>query len=78
MAALYGLIEANFRVKRWDIRTALDYDAKEPTVYLKAALSLAVWEIVFIILALGIKVLKIYKRHKKAADAAIVERKAAE
>lgn len=43
-----ALLENAFRVKRRDLRTAADFSRDEPYIYVRAVLSLAVWEIVYI------------------------------
>jgi len=52
----YGIIlpvlDKNFRIRRRDIRTTVDFDLDEPGVYLKAIISLAVWEAVYIVWSL--------------------------
>ena len=52
ISAGYGLIipilENNFRIKKRDLRANVDFDAEEPYIYVKAKLSLAVWEAVYI------------------------------
>lgn len=53
VSALYGIITAvlenNFQIKKRDLRTAVDFDAKDPYIYIKAKLTLAVWEAVYVL-----------------------------
>jgi hypothetical protein len=43
---LLPILETNFKIKRRDLRTNVDFDAAEATVYAKAKLSLAFWQVV--------------------------------
>lgn len=61
-SAVFGMItpllESHFRVKKRDFRTAADFGAAEPYIYVRAALSLAIWEIVYIASGLLVSMLK--------------------
>ncbi|MDR0862960.1 MAG: hypothetical protein LBN30_09340 [Oscillospiraceae bacterium] len=46
-----ALLDSHFRVRKLDFRTAADFAATEPYIYVNAALSLAVWEAIYIIFA---------------------------
>ena len=46
------LLENNFKIKKRDLRAAVDFTATEPYVYVKAKLSLAVWEAPAIVIGL--------------------------
>ena len=46
--AVTALLENNFRIKKRDLRANVDFDADEPYIYVKAKLSLAVWEAVYV------------------------------
>ncbi len=52
VSAGYGVITAilenSFRIKKRDLRANVDFDAEEPYIYIKAKLSLAVWEAVYV------------------------------
>lgn len=41
------LIENNFKIKKRDLRAAVDFNATEPYIYIKAKLSLALWELIY-------------------------------
>ncbi|NLT14173.1 MAG: DUF2953 domain-containing protein [Clostridiales bacterium] len=43
------LIENNFNIKNRDLRTSVSFEAAEPYIYVKAILSLAVWEAVYVV-----------------------------
>jgi len=45
-------LEDRFRVKRRDFRTYADFQAAEQSIYIEASLSIAVWEAVYIALAM--------------------------
>ena len=53
ISAAFGIITAvfenNFRIKKRDLRTAVDFEAEEPYIYIKVKLSLAVWEAVYVV-----------------------------
>lgn len=42
------LIENNFKIKEIDLRASVDFQAMEPYIYVRAKLSLAFWELVYI------------------------------
>ena len=50
--ALAPLLENNFRVKRRDFRAATDFTGAEQKIYVHAVISIAVWELLYIIFAL--------------------------
>ena len=68
------LLEKSFRIRRRDIRASADFDALQPSIYVKAAISLAVWEAVYVIIAIlplftkGINVGKDEKKDGKTSD----------
>ena len=45
-------IESAFRIKRRDLRSYADFDAEKPLIYVDAAVSMAVWEAVYIFWAI--------------------------
>lgn len=56
VSAGYGFVisflENNFRIRKRDLRTAVDFQRQEPYIYIKAHFSLAIWEIVYIAIGL--------------------------
>ena len=56
------LLENNFRVKRRDLRVCADFQTQEQKIYLHAAVSIAVWESVYIVLALFPILMSLMKR----------------
>lgn len=48
----WPLVEQNFKVKAWRIRTNVDFTTEHPTVYLRAAATLTIGQI----FALGVRV----------------------
>ncbi len=64
MGLVTGILENNFKIKKRDFRTAVNFEEKEPWVYVKAEFSLAVWEILYIILKPGYNILKKYQMSK--------------
>jgi len=61
---LTPILENNFRIRRRDIQFNTDFISQEQTLYVNAAISLAVWEALYIVFAL-FPVLKIVFRRKK-------------
>jgi len=64
-------LERNFRIKHRDLRSGFDFEAKEQKIYANIAISIAVWEVFYIIFALFpiLRVLfKSRKRAKKVPD----------
>ncbi len=45
---LLPLLENNFNIKKRDLRTAVDFEASEPYIYLRSKITLAVWEAVYV------------------------------
>ncbi len=66
---LLPLFEHNFNVKERRVRTAMDFTAKEPTVYIYAAFSARIGQLVSFALRFGLKFLKIYMTYKKQQKA---------
>lgn len=56
---IWPLFEHNFKVKERRIRTAVDFNAADPTVYVYAALSLTIGQAAALGLRLAVKFLKI-------------------
>ena len=46
------MIKRNFRIRRLDLKTAVDFESLKPGIYAKASISIAVWEVFYIISAL--------------------------
>ena len=55
-SAVFGTVtaglERSFRIKRRDLRAFADFETDEPGIYVNAAISLAVWEAVYILIAI--------------------------
>jgi len=55
-AAAFGatipLLENSLRIRRRDIRSSADFEATQPSIYVKAAISLAIWEAVYVFVAI--------------------------
>ncbi|UOO36901.1 hypothetical protein IZU99_06325 [Oscillospiraceae bacterium CM] len=45
---LIPILENNFKIRRRDFRSSFSFDSSEPYIYVKARLSLAVWEVIYI------------------------------
>lgn len=64
---IFPLLEQNFNIKERRIRTRVDFQQKEPSVYLLAQLSMTVGQIIALAAAVGIRFLKhLLTREKKA------------
>ena len=50
--AIMPVMERYFKIKRRDLRTAADFDAKENGIYAKIIISIALWEALYTVLAL--------------------------
>ena len=59
------ILERNFRIKHQDYRASVDFNAKEQTIYVKASISIAVWEVFYIIFALFPIVTVLFKNRPK-------------
>ena len=51
-AVIVPLLEKAFRIRRRDFRANVDFTAAEPVIYAKAAISIAVWEAVYVFFAI--------------------------
>lgn len=72
---LWPLIGNNFEVKDHRIRTGVDFEAQSPTVYVNAAFSARIGQLVSFTVRFGIKFLKIYlaDKPKKSKKSEAVE-----
>ncbi len=61
-SAGYGMIlpllENNFNIKKRDLRATVNFEVTEPYIYVKARLSLAVWEVFYVAFGLIINIIK--------------------
>jgi len=71
------LLESRFRIKHKDLRAAVDFNTSEQKIYLKIAISIAVWEVFYIVSALFPIIAGIFKKTSKTAvgNQDIVKRK---
>jgi len=60
------ILERNFRIKHRDLRASVDFNAKEQTIYAKASISIAVWEVFYILFALFPIITVLLKNRPKA------------
>ena len=51
-SAIIPVLERNFRIRRRDLKAAADFNAKEQGIYAKISISIAVWEVFYILFAL--------------------------
>jgi hypothetical protein len=66
---LLPLLENNFRIKKRDLRAAVSFEAAEPFIYVRAHISLMVWEAVYIGAGLVKNMLKSEKMRGKIRKA---------
>ena len=61
-SASYGMIlpllENNFNIKKRDLRATVNFEVTEPYIYVKARLSLAVWEVFYVAFGLLVNIIK--------------------
>lgn len=69
MGMIWPIFEQNFQVKEHRIRTACDFDAASPVVYLFAAVSLRLGQLLSFAIRFGWKFLRIYQSNKKQKEA---------
>ena len=61
-------IKKNFRVKRLDLRTWFDFTSAEQKIYAKIIISIAVWEVFYILFALMPLITAIFKKKPVLAE----------
>lgn len=65
LGMLWPLIDHHFEVREHRIRTGVDFDAQSPAVYVNAAFSARIGQLVSVTLRFGFKFFKLYFRDKK-------------
>lgn len=70
LGTLWPLVEQNFEVKDWRLRTAVDFDAQAPAVWLQAAATLTIGQAVSLGVHLAFRALGILRAHRAAARTA--------
>jgi hypothetical protein len=63
-------LENNFRIKKRDMRAAVDFEAEKPYLYVRVKLSLAVWEAVYVLYNLLVSMAGKRNPQTKPADVA--------
>jgi len=63
--ALIPALKKNFRVRRLDLRTWFDFNSTEQKIYAKIIISIAVWEVFYIVFALFPLIASIFKMRPK-------------
>ena len=51
-STILPLLKSIFRIRKHELRSFADFDAKKPRIYVSASISISVWETVYIFLAL--------------------------
>lgn len=65
---IWPIFEHNFEVKDYHLHTAVDFQAREPAVYLLAAFSARTGQLVSFAILFGFKFLRAYQRGKSSAN----------
>lgn len=68
LGMLWPLIEHNFNVRERQLRTSVDFNAAQPTITIRAALSLTIGQGVVLGVVLGVKVFRLFRRYKKEQE----------
>lgn len=63
---IWPIFEHNFEIKDYRIHTGLDFQAKEPAIYVKGAFSARIGQLVSFAVIFGVKFLKAYFGYKNA------------
>ena len=66
MGMLWPIIDQNFRVVRHDVGVAVDYNRPKPGIFIRAALTASVGQLVGFGVRFGIKFLKLMRGSKRA------------
>jgi len=56
------VLDRNFRIKKHDFKAAADFESGEQKIYAKAAISISVWEIIYVLAALFPIIKSIFKK----------------
>lgn len=68
IGTLVPVLEKSFRIKRRDLRAFTNFCSDKPVIYVNAAISIAVWEIIYIMLAMLPVLLKLLSMAKASTD----------
>jgi len=63
-AVVVPVLESSFRIRRRDLKASADFEAAEAYIYIKAAVSLAVWEAFYIVFAVVPALIRMIKNQK--------------
>ncbi len=66
LGTLWPLFYQNFKIRKHSLGIDVDFDAAEPTVYANVDLTMNVFQILTLVLPLGIKFIKIYRKVNSA------------
>ncbi len=77
IGTFFPLIQQNFELKEYHVRTTMDFTLKSPAIYLDLAISGRVGQLLFFFLRLGVKFLSIWFSRKKVAQPVKTAQKAA-
>lgn len=64
LGMLWPVFELNFLVKEYSLQTSVDFDSDKPTIYINAAVSLKLGQLVSFGLRYGFKLIKVYLNTK--------------
>ena len=60
--AIIPVLERSFRIRRRDLRAMVDFNAKEQGIYANVSISIAVWEVIYVLAALLPIITAIFKK----------------
>jgi len=66
--AIIPVLERNFRIRRRDLKAAADFNAREQGIYAKISVSIAVWEVVYILFALFPIITALFKSNPRTRN----------
>lgn len=72
--AVLAILNQNFKVKRQEVTVDVNFLAEEATIYLDAALSIRVGQVVYLAVRYGVASLRVFLRHKKAQKASAAQK----
>lgn len=62
---IYSVLEEHFRIKKWDTQISVDFEQKQPRVYLRAVLTMTVGRLVTFGIYFGLRALLIWSKHSR-------------
>jgi len=69
MGMITPVLEHNFNIKKRDIKSTFSFELKEPCIYLRAKLTMAIWQVLYV----GLPVILDYMKTKRTKEERIKE-----